>query len=173
MRNVLIAAASLVAFAGSASAAARHTWYYVDFAEAKCVLSQLTPEQMASQTGARISPKDVTKDADGDLTVVVHGNLDGKPYVAMLLSSKAKCEYPFSGFTQPIDSSADAAYCSRNGGQPTFADGKWNKCVVLDMGKPRTPISLPLRDLANAALCSQAGGKVTMVHGDWGTCIIP
>jgi hypothetical protein len=174
MRKVLIAAAALVALAGQADAAAlKHVWYYVDWTASKCVLSQLTPEQVASQSGTRISSKDVTKDADGDLTVVVHGNLDGKPYVAMLLSSEAKCEYPFSGFTQPIDSSADAAYCSRNGGQPTFADGKWNKCIVPDMGKPRTPISLPVRALADAALCSLAGGKVTMAHGDWDACIIP
>jgi hypothetical protein len=78
-----------------------------------------------------------------------------------------------AAFTTPIDSAGDAAHCFKNGGQPTFADGKWDKCIVPDMGKPRTPISLPVHTVADAALCSLGGGKVTMAHGDWDTCIIP
>jgi hypothetical protein len=93
MRNVLIAAAALAAFSGSASAAARHTWYYVDFAEAKCQLSRWTPEQVASGTGAtRISPDNVLKDKDGDLTVMVDIKIDGEPKIAIFFSRKEKCE---------------------------------------------------------------------------------
>jgi hypothetical protein len=171
MRSVLIAAA-LVALAGPAQAGDAHTWYYVDFDASKCVLSQ-TPEQVASQVGARISPNDVTKDADGDLTVAVHGNLDGKPYVALLLSSKAKCESPFSSSMLPIGSSVDAAKCSRNGGQPIFSDGKWGMCLVPGMGKTSTPISLPVRAIADAALCTLAHGTLMKGHGDGDMCLIP
>jgi hypothetical protein len=93
MRNVLIAASLLVAFAGSADAAARHTWFYVDFAEAKCQLSQFTPEQVASETGGdRISPDNVLKDADGNLTVMVKVKINGEPKLAVFFSSKDKCE---------------------------------------------------------------------------------
>jgi hypothetical protein len=89
MRSVLIAAAALVALAGPAQAAPKHTWFYVDFAEAKCVLSLWTPQEVASKTGApRISPEDVLKDPSGDLTVMV--KLDQK--TAIFFSSREKCE---------------------------------------------------------------------------------
>jgi hypothetical protein len=98
MRNVLIAAVALVALAGPAHAAAMHTWYYVDFDNSKCVISLLTPEQKASEIeNARISPRDVIKDADGDITVLIHGSFHGTPAVSILYSSKSKCEALFAG----------------------------------------------------------------------------
>jgi hypothetical protein len=73
----------------------------------------------------------------------------------------------------PIDSAADDSYCLRSGGQPTFANGEWDKCLLPSGGERRATIQLPIRALADAALCSLAGGKVTMAHSDWDTCIIP
>jgi hypothetical protein len=75
--------------------------------------------------------------------------------------------------TISIDSAADASYCFRNGGQPTFANGKWDKCLIPSPGERRAAIYLPVRDLGDAALCSLAGGKVTMVGGDWDKCVVP
>jgi hypothetical protein len=175
MRSVLITAAALVALAGPAEAAARHTWYSVDFDEGTCTLSQLTPEQAASQNGFdRITPNDVRKDADGDLSVIIHGNFGGKPYVSSFFSSKAKCEALVGPLVMPIDSDAEAAYCLKNEGQPTFAKGKWNKCIVKGMGNSRKPITVLVRDLEDAALCSLAAGTATMANGGvWGTCSIP
>ena len=67
------AAAALVAFAGSAHAEA-HTWWYVRFADATCVLSERTPEQYVNYANSpeghaiglsaeRIAPDDVKKTA--------------------------------------------------------------------------------------------------------------
>lgn len=73
----------------------------------------------------------------------------------------------------PIHSAAEASYCFRNGGQPTFANGEWDKCLLPSLGEKRSTIYLPVRDLGDAALCSLASGKVTMKNGDWDKCAIP
>lgn len=81
--------------------------------------------------------------------------------------------YAHAIIASPIDSAADATYCLRNGGQPTFANGRWDKCRLPSPGETRAAIYLPVRDLGDAALCTLAGGKVTMRNGDWDNCAIP
>jgi hypothetical protein len=99
--TLLIAAAALVAFAGPANAAkvkmpngtVRHIWYYVDFADAKCRISQYTPEEYASDMdGDRIPPDHVLKDADGNLTVRVDVKADGDTKMSVFFTSEDKCE---------------------------------------------------------------------------------
>jgi hypothetical protein len=51
MRKILIAIVPIVAFAGSANAAAKHTWFNVNYADRTCELSRATPEQFALIAG--------------------------------------------------------------------------------------------------------------------------
>jgi hypothetical protein len=95
MRTLI--AAALADLAMPAEAAALHTWYYADFDKSKCIISLLTPEQKATEIdNARIFTRDVTKDADGDITVMIHGSLNGTEVVSILYSSKSKCEALFA-----------------------------------------------------------------------------
>lgn len=91
--------------------------------------------------------------------------------VAVAIASTAPSAQARSAIS--IDSAADASYCLRNAGQPTFANGKWDKCLLLSPGERRAAIYLPIRDLGDAALCPLAGGKVTMLDGDWDKCLVP
>ena len=99
MRNILIAAAALVAFAGSANTAARHTWYNADYGTGACVLSHHTPEEIwgiiAGPFGStmgyvtdRISPDDVVKTGNGLIHVTIRATLNGQPTNAEFLASK-------------------------------------------------------------------------------------
>jgi hypothetical protein len=84
MRNVLIAAFSIVAFAGSANAAApKHKWFGLNYGTGSCDPVPLTPEQFYTainathaETGSsidRISPGNVTKDDKGEIHVHMTG----------------------------------------------------------------------------------------------------
>jgi opacity protein-like surface antigen len=102
MRSVLIAAVSLAAFASSASAAQRHVWFAVDYANGRCAPAPMTPEQfylisneMAAQTGTtvdRIAPENVEKDSQGNIHVSVTGMSHGEPSNWEFFTSKAACE---------------------------------------------------------------------------------
>jgi hypothetical protein len=111
MRNVLIAAAALVAFAGSANAAkvkmpngqTRHTWYQLSGRSATCEVSAQTPEafqlalagvagHLAGVTAETIGPDDVSKDAYGDVQVRVRGTHDGQPVHWDFYTSKGSCD---------------------------------------------------------------------------------
>jgi hypothetical protein len=82
-----------VAFAGSADAAARHTWFYVDFAEAKCQLQPIHARAGCQRDGRR---QDFSRQrAQGrrrNLTVMVKVKINGEPKLAVFFSSKDKCE---------------------------------------------------------------------------------
>ena len=73
MRHTILIAAALVALAGSANAAAGHTWYVGDVVGKKCELSALTPEEYANYKGTGpISADKVTKYQDGSIQVNVY-----------------------------------------------------------------------------------------------------
>jgi len=110
VRNLIAAAAALLAIAGSASAAklklpngdVRHTWFHVDFAAGKCVTSKATPEQFADWANSaaghdlgmsadRISPDDVAH-SYGDLAVTVHLTRNGIRQEARFFTSKEDCD---------------------------------------------------------------------------------
>jgi hypothetical protein len=80
--------------------------------------------------------------------------------VALALAIAAIAPTAQAKIAVSIDSAADASYCLRNGGQPTFANGEWDKCLLPSAGEKRATIYLPVRDLGDEALCSLAGGKV-------------
>jgi hypothetical protein len=103
MRSALIAAAALVALAGSAEAAARHTWYYVNYDAGACELSNQTPEEMLAFVAGpfgrgmgyevgRISPDDVVKTGNGQIHVTLRTTLDGRPHNGEFFTSKAMCD---------------------------------------------------------------------------------
>jgi len=103
MRNVLIAAAALAAFAGSAEAAPRHVWYYVNYGSGACEKSQQTPEEMWSILAGpigrgegyevgRISPDDVVKTDSGQIHVTIRATLNGIPNYANYFTSKDMCD---------------------------------------------------------------------------------
>jgi hypothetical protein len=102
MRNVLIAGVSLVAFAGSANAAAKHTWYAVDYAHGNCMLSQWTPEAfhtmqyaMRPQTGIEmdpIAPDQVSKDDKGNIHVHETGSGPNGALDFNFFTSKDACD---------------------------------------------------------------------------------
>ncbi|MGC2784211.1 MAG: hypothetical protein WA397_10365 [Roseiarcus sp.] len=91
MGKILIAAVSFVALAGWANAATKHTWYQLNYTTATCELSSLTPEEFQSfvsgpighlqgETAEVIEPKDVFKDAYGNISVRVRADKDGNRY---------------------------------------------------------------------------------------------
>lgn len=111
MRNVLIAAAALVALAGSAEAAkvkmpngvVRHTWYILSGSTATCKASDHTPEEFqammggvfghaAGVTAETIGPDDVTKDPYGNIQVTVRGTHDGQPVSWLFYTSRDTCD---------------------------------------------------------------------------------
>jgi hypothetical protein len=111
MREVWIAAAALVALAGSADAATlkmpngavRHTWYDVDFTKAVCESSRGTPEgrylylrsaegHSSGYTVERIEPADVQKDDAGNIHVTIRESLNGDAGRSEWFSSKDACE---------------------------------------------------------------------------------
>jgi hypothetical protein len=99
MRNVLIAAAALVAFASSANAAARHTWFELNYSQGRCDHAQGSPEELYKASQAwpgfvleRIPPGNVTKSDNGDLHVRVDGKHKGEPIHYDLFSTLKACE---------------------------------------------------------------------------------
>jgi hypothetical protein len=98
------AAAALVAFAGSAHAAERHTWWYVRYDKATCALSPITPERYVNYenspeghaTGWSAQPitlDDVAKNpATGDISVHVSVTHDGVSSVVLFFTNKDVCE---------------------------------------------------------------------------------
>jgi hypothetical protein len=103
MRNVLIAAVSLVALAGSASAAAKHTWFDVSYGTGACEKSSLSPEGFYNMTltsvgrslgivASPISPENVTKDEKGNIHVHVDAMRNGDPVGADFFTSKDQCD---------------------------------------------------------------------------------
>jgi hypothetical protein len=103
MRKVLMmSAAALLALASPAHAAARkHTWYQLNYDTATCELSNRTPEEFQSfvsgfshMTGVSaeiIEPKDVDKDAYGNIIVTVRADKDGNKYWRFY-TSKDSCD---------------------------------------------------------------------------------
>jgi hypothetical protein len=109
MRNVLIAAAALVAFASSADAASvkmpngavRHTWFLLDYRDASCNSDPATPEQFSNNPlnhsfgikVDRITPEDVEKDGDGNVVhVKMRGTFNDNPTVWDWFTSKGACQ---------------------------------------------------------------------------------
>jgi hypothetical protein len=102
MRNVLIAAAALVALAGSASAAAKHKWFALNYGTGSCDPVPLTPEQFfaagnasSGETGTsidRISPENVTKDAAGNIHVHLTGSRPSGGAQWDFFTSKDECD---------------------------------------------------------------------------------
>jgi hypothetical protein len=103
MRNVLIAAFSLVALAGSANAAApKHKWFGLNYGTGSCDPMPLTPEQFYSfgnassgETGTtidRISPENVTKDASGAIHVHLTGSRPSGGAQWDFFTSKDECD---------------------------------------------------------------------------------
>ena len=91
MRKIMMmSAVCLLALAGSANAATKHTWYQLNYDTATCELSSRTPEEFQSfvsgfghLTGVRaeiIEPKDVYKDGYGNIIVTVRADKDGSKY---------------------------------------------------------------------------------------------
>ncbi len=114
MRNVLIAAAALVALAGSAQAAARHTWFQLHYDTATCEPSRVTPQEFQNDTGhasgltaERIAPDDAVKYNDDTLEVTVRGTSNGKPVKWRFFSTKEKCNAWLIGVTPQQAPSAD------------------------------------------------------------------
>jgi hypothetical protein len=101
MRKVLISAAGLVVRVGSVQAAPKHTWYQMNYDTATCELSSRTPEEFQSfvsgfghMTGVSaeiIEPKDVDKDAYGNIIVTVRADKDGNKYWRFY-TSKDSCD---------------------------------------------------------------------------------
>ena len=102
MRKSLIAVVCLMAPADSAGAASKHTWYKLNYITATCELSSLTPEEFQSfvsgpvghlsgETAEIIEPKDVFKDAYGNITVRVRADKDGNRYW-VFFTSKDTCD---------------------------------------------------------------------------------
>jgi hypothetical protein len=101
MRNVLIAAVSLVVVAGSAHAAAKHKWYAVDYAHGSCMTSPWTPEEfhtmqyaLRATTGIDmdpIAPGYVEKDAAGAIHVHETGSGPNGALDFNFFTSEAAC----------------------------------------------------------------------------------
>jgi hypothetical protein len=101
MRNVLIAAAALVALAGSAEAAPKHKWFALNYGTGSCDPVPLTPEQFyaagnasSGETGTtidRIAPENVTKDAAGNIHVHLTGNRPGGATQWDFFTSQDEC----------------------------------------------------------------------------------
>jgi hypothetical protein len=92
-----------MAFAASASAAARHTWYDVDYGAGTCEKSPATPEEFYKMsftpTGrslgmvvSPISPENVTKDDKGNIHVHVDATRNGDPVGADFFTAKDQCD---------------------------------------------------------------------------------
>jgi hypothetical protein len=88
----IAAATALVALTSPAQAA--HTWYFVNFASAKCILSPSTPEQWARIWSAPpIPPDNVVKSKDGNLSVWVDfKDGAGEERTAFFFTSKSRCD---------------------------------------------------------------------------------
>jgi hypothetical protein len=101
MRDVLIAAAALVALAGSAEAARRHQWFMLSYADGTCEAETFTPEQFYIGSSAmaaegtsvdRIAPENVTKDAAGSIHVHMTGRIPAGPRVWDFFTNRDACE---------------------------------------------------------------------------------
>jgi hypothetical protein len=85
----------------SGSVAPKHTWYLLRYDIATCVLSDQTPEEFQSLAGTIghlvgataeiIEPKDVPKDAYGDIMVRVRADKEGNRYWDFY-TSKDSCD---------------------------------------------------------------------------------
>jgi hypothetical protein len=103
MRNVLIAAAALVALAMPAEAAPKHVWFDVNYGSGTCDKSLMTPEEfyrsmafspMGKAMGvvvSPISPENVTKDDKGNIHVHVDATRNGDPVASDFFTLKADC----------------------------------------------------------------------------------
>jgi hypothetical protein len=126
MRDVLIAAAALVALAGPAQAAkvkmpngsAKHTWFMLHYDTATCETSPLTPQEFQNSasgflghesgiTAERITPDDVLKYNDGTLKVTVRGTTNGSPGKWDFFSSKEMCSAWLTGIKPQQAPSSD------------------------------------------------------------------
>jgi hypothetical protein len=98
---LMMSAVSLLTLAGPANAAPKHTWYQLNYDTATCELSSRTPEEFQSfvsgfghMTGVSaeiIEPKDVDKDAYGNIIVTVRADKDGNKYWRFY-TSKDSCD---------------------------------------------------------------------------------
>ena len=100
MKASILALAAL-ALASPASAQTQpRTWFLLDAARAMCNASD-SPKEFATFANEHpefqgvaypIYRKDVTKDANGDITVVVYGTSDEAPAYWVFFTSSAACE---------------------------------------------------------------------------------
>jgi hypothetical protein len=100
MRNVLIAAAALVALAGPAQAAPKHKWFILNYATGVCEgPKSFTPEEFYNITNAanagttvdRIGPENVDKDDHGEIHVHMTGTYASGPVSWDLFTSIEGC----------------------------------------------------------------------------------
>jgi len=99
-----IAAACAHPLLGSANAAAKHTWYQLNYTTATCEVSSQTPEGFQSfvngplghlqgLTAEIIEPKDVLKFGDGSIKVRVRATKNGEPdYYFDFFYTKEVCD---------------------------------------------------------------------------------
>lgn len=108
MKTILTSAAAAAAFSAilstpTTAAPVKHTWFSVNYAEAKCERSEDTPEQiwdtlsgplshMQGYTVDRIGPDNVTKDDKGVIHVHITGTHNGNTYGMNFFTSKAACD---------------------------------------------------------------------------------
>src|SRR5580698_3183529 len=102
MRNVLIVAFSLVAFAGSAQTVPKHKWFGLNYATGACEPVPLTPQQFytfansrSGETGTtidQIGPEAVTKHSTGTIHVHLTGNRLGGTAQWDFLTDKDECD---------------------------------------------------------------------------------
>jgi outer membrane protein W len=97
-------AAALVAIAGPAHAAPRHTWYYVNILERKCEVSPLTPEQFAT---APIPAKNAARDSNGQIIVEVDRQVEGETRVTYFFTDRNGCEIVANGLKTRLAPSGD------------------------------------------------------------------
>jgi hypothetical protein len=102
MREVLIVAASVIALAGSASAAAKHKLIMYNAAENTCVTAPDTPEGYYNkvslyghQVGVQmfqIEPTDVEKDDKGNIKVTIRGTRNGDDVTVKFFTLLEDCK---------------------------------------------------------------------------------
>lgn len=92
----------VVLVGGSAQADAKHTWYNINYATGKCVLSEMSPQKfhnlMNSPMGHMygmalepIAPEDVTKEDNGAIHVHMTGTHNGEAVMMDFFNSLAPC----------------------------------------------------------------------------------
>jgi hypothetical protein len=100
IKTAFVSGCLISAAASPTVAKARHTWFNVDYAMGKCVISTQTPEEVYNMfaNGApglvfdRIAPDEVTKDDDDTIHVHMTGTKDGSRVYMNFFTKLSSCK---------------------------------------------------------------------------------